>query len=628
MPELFLAGVAWSDSPSAVQLIQLLVSACALLPATLLIGATFPCAVAVVARDLTRVGEDVGEIYSANTLGAIAGAVVAGFIVVPALGVHGALAAAAAANLVLAALLLSSTAGRPRLVPWIAAAVALIAAVGVLRLPPWDQALMSSGPAVYARSYLGRTSGGFSASLQRQRVLFYRDGVSGTVSVHRMGDNTSLRVNGKTDASTGRDMPTQLLLGHLPLLVRPEARDVLIIGLGSGVTAAAVARHAVTRIDVVEIEPAVIEAGRFFADANGNVLKDPRVRVVIGDGRNFLLTTPQRYDVIISEPSNPWIAGLASLFSREFFALAMTRLKPGGLMVQWVQTYGLRPEDFRMIARTFRAVFPAVSVWNPIEADVLLLGGAEPPSMDVSSWARRYGDEPGLRADLQRLGVRHGAGVAGFLALGEEDTARLTEGTAVNTDDRLPLEFSAPRSLYLETHGQNLAVVAAARRLTPSPALELALDRSGGAAARHALGLVALSRNDHLEARRQFERALALDPRHAPATLELANFARENGQWVLALRLANEVLARNPNSARAYYLAGIASARLFQEANARHFLRRAVDLEPGNREYSSALTGMSGGRPVPVAPGRDAQNSDKGRAEAASSPGAPGALGR
>ena len=363
----------------------------------------------------------------------------------------------------------------------------------------------------------------------------------------------------------------------------------MIIGMGSGVTAGAVARHPVRRIDLVEIEPAVIEATRFFADVNHDVLKDPRVRVVIADGRNFLLTTPERYDVIISEPSNPWIAGLASLFSREFFERARSRLRTGGLMLQWLQTYSLSPDDLRMVVRTFRTVFPAASVWTSTQADLLLLGSAEPVVMEPAVLAQRYAEDPGLRADLQRIGVQHGAAVAGYLALSEADTATLTDGTWLNTDDRLPLEFSAPRALYLDTVGPNLAAIVGARRATPAATLEGALDRVGGAEVRHALGLVALKLNDQGEARRQFEQALALEPGHVPSSLELADLAYRNGQFVFALRLERAVLVREDNNARANYLAGISSARLFHAADSRRFLERAVALEPHNLQYSTAL---------------------------------------
>jgi tetratricopeptide (TPR) repeat protein len=311
---------------------------------------------------------------------------------------------------------------------------------------------------------------------------------------------------------------------------------------------------------------------------------------VIADGRNFLLTTSERYDVIISEPSNPWIAGLASLFSSEFFALARSRLKPGGVMLQWVQAYHLPPDDLRMIVRTFRTIFPAVSLWNPSDSDLLLLGSAETVTIEPAELARRYEGNPGLRADLQGIGVQHGAAIAGHLSLGEENTTRFAEGTGLNDDDRLPLEFSAPRALYLDTRGPNLAAIAAARRTTPSEELEQALDRTGGAGGRYALGLVALRRNDEREAQRQFERALALEAGHAPSMLEMASFADRNGQWELALRLALDVLGRQRGSARVHYLAGLASAGLFQPADAQRFLLRAVALEPENRVYTTALS--------------------------------------
>jgi spermidine synthase len=593
LPEVFLAGVAWSASPSAVQLVQLLVSACALLPATLLIGATFPCAVAVVARDLSRVGEHVGYIYAANTVGAIAGAVAGGFLIVPALGVHGSLAAGAAGNLVVAAVLVLASPGVSRLLRPALALAAGLAAVGALRLPVWDQGVMSSGPAVYARDYLFRAGAqGLSAVLRSQPVVFYRDGASSTVAVQRVGDSTYLRVNGKVDASTTADMPTQLMSGHLPLLLHPAPKSVLVIGLGSGVTAGAVARHPVSRIDIVELEPAVVEASRFFSHVNGDVLKDSRVTVVIADGRNFLLTTPERYDVIISEPSNPWIAGLASLFSVEFFELARSRLKPGGLMLQWLQAYSLRTDDLQMVLRTFHTVFPVVSVWNPIFADLLLLGASGPVVIDPGVLSQRFAAYAGLEADLRRIGLQHGAAVTGYLALSEQDAADFAKGAGLNTDDRLPLEFSAPRALYLDTEGPNLAAITAARRTTPPAALEQALDRVGAAPARYAIGRLALLRRDDAEARRQFERALALDPAHVPSIVELANVAYRSGQWVLALRLAREALSRDETIARAHYLAGLASGRLFQPAEARRFLQRATALEPENAEYARALAGV------------------------------------
>jgi spermidine synthase len=453
-PDLFLLGVRWSDSPRFVQAVQLAVSSAALLPTALLIGATFPCAAAAVVQGPGGAGRRVGQLYAANTLGAIGGVVLAGFALIPAVGMHSAITIGAALNFALGAALLAR--GRPALGWQRPAATATgVAAVAVLFLPIWDLRTLVSGPAIYAKRYLG-LGARLGDAVQGREVLFYRDGPSATITVERSGGFLSLLVNGKVDASTApADMPTQLMLGHLPLLLHPEPRSVLVIGLGSGITAGAAARHAVQRLDVVEIEPAVIEASRFFRAEHADVLRDPRVRVVVGDARSVLAITATRYDVITSEPSNPWIGGIASLFSVEFFQLARRALQPGGIMLQWIHAYNLLPEDLRMVVATFRAVFPATSVWQVSPGDFLLLGRAEAAPLDLDLLKARHAGSPALRGALERIGVHGWAGVLGYFALGEGDTARYAQGAPVNTDDRLALEFSAPRALYLDTHAEN-----------------------------------------------------------------------------------------------------------------------------------------------------------------------------
>ena len=190
---------------------------------------------------------------------------------------------------------------------------------------------------------------------------YYKEGASSTVSVRRLTGTTSLAIDGKIDASNAGDMLTQRLLGLLPVLApRPAPQDIAVIGLGSGVTVgSALAPGTVRRADVIEISPEVVEASRFFDRESGAPLSKPGVRLIVGDGRSHLLLTPQRYDVIISEPSNPWMAGVAALFTREFFEAARARLKPDGLLCQWAHTYDISPDDLQSIVRTFASVFPA-----------------------------------------------------------------------------------------------------------------------------------------------------------------------------------------------------------------------------------------------------------------------------
>ena len=588
LPDAVIRALAVSMSPGFVLLIQVALAVAAMLAPTLLIGAGFPCAVQVVARGPARVGVDVGRLYALNTLGAIVGTVVAGFALVPQVGAQGAVKIAVALNLVLGLALLAAARRAVGHWQWLtAAAVTVVIVVGLVRVPAWNLGVMTAGAAVYARQYQRfARQGGVARVAAESQLMFYRDGLTATVSVHREGATTFLRVNGKTDASNGVDMHMQLMLGHLPLLLHPDARSVLVIGLGSGVTVGAVVAHPVERVDVVEIEPAVVEAAAFFGRENREALKDPRVRLTIGDARNVLLASDRRWDVIVSEPSNPWIGGVATLFSEEFYALARSRLTPDGVMLQWIDGYTIRPEDLKMIVKTFRTAFPATTLWHAHNVgDFLMLGGAQPRALDLARVQTRWAASPGLRADFTRLGFRAPwAFLADFL-LAEPDAARLTLGADLNTDDLLPLEFSAPRSLYRDTAPTNYRMVRAFRTA------ELPLLAGDGAAlvdapaGRHALGLSYLRKNLASEAAVQFERALARDPAHVPSLLGLGRAQMSLEQPLRAVETLQTAARHDPRNGEAHALL----ARLWQAqqlpARALEAATTAVRLAPGEPAY-------------------------------------------
>jgi spermidine synthase len=594
LPELFLTLLGHSLSPDFVQAVQLVVSMLVFLPTTLLIGATFPCAVAECARAPARVGQDVGGLYAANTLGAIAGAVLAGFILVPTIGAHASIKAGIAINLALAALLCVPGVRPITSWRWGVGAVSLAVAAAVILIPSWDPRMMSTGPAIYARGHIKQgQSIGLRASLLSDELLFYRDGPSATVAVTRDADHMALRVNGKVDASSDlADMPTQLMAAHLPLLLHPNPRTVLVIGLGSGTTAGAAAEYPIERLDVVEIEPAVVEASRFFTKQNGDVLKDRRLRLIIADGRNYLLTTRQRYDVIASEPSNPWIGGIASLFSAEYFALARRALAPGGIMAQWVQAYGLSPADFQMVVKTFGSVFPSISVWHTTSGDYLLLGRMEPGPIDLARIQARYAANPALRRDLELIGVRGWPGVLGYFMLSNAEAREYSAGASLNTDDRLPLEFSAPRALYLDTMISNWRLM---KRFKVSELPEVTADGRGdleNAPARYAIGAVYLSRGVVTEALVHFQRALALDPTYVPALVGSASVSFRLGQHREALATIQQALAREPRNVDALLIAWLASTGLNDEAQAATYMAEARALRPTN-ELNKALNRLA-----------------------------------
>ena len=467
LPDVFLLGFMISHAPGAIVALQIVLSILVMILPTLCLGAALPCVIHVICTQPSRVGLSVGRVYAYNTAGAIGGSFGAGFVLIPLLGVQDTIRAAIFVNLLIGLVVVLAISVRAR-ARWAAWGAILCGAVAVAVVPRWDLAVMSSGVSTYAEYY---TRGG---GPWRQRieewVLFYRDGISSTVSVHQGNNERSLRVNGKTDASTGTDMSTQLMLGHLPALMHQNPKAALVIGLGGGITVGALTQYELERIDVVEIEPAVIEASAFFVQENRHALSDRRVRTIVADGRNFLFTTKNRYDLIVSEPSNPWIGGVATLFTVEFFQRARASLTEDGIMAQWVHGYAMAPEDLQMVAASFRAVFPHTSLWTPVAGDFILIGTSQPQVVGLGRVHDLFSRHPGIRQDFESSGLASPEAILNMFYLDDHDFLRLTAGATLNTDDLLPLEFSAPRNLYRDTMTLNYNLLQQMKRFR-SPAL-------------------------------------------------------------------------------------------------------------------------------------------------------------
>ena len=210
----------------------------------------------------------------------------------------------------------------------------------------------------------------------------------------RLTGTTTLAVDGKTDASNRGDMLTQKLVAHLPLLLHDNPREVGIIGLGSGVTLGAALAHPIARADVLEISREVVEASSFFREETGTPLPIREPRLIVGDGRSHVLLGQRKYDVIVSEPSNPWIAGVASLFTEEFFAAARDRLAPGGIMCQWANAYNISDADLRSITGHVSIGLSHGTAWLVGGDDVLMVGSATPLDDRLANigrnWSRRH----------------------------------------------------------------------------------------------------------------------------------------------------------------------------------------------------------------------------------------------
>ena len=571
---------------------------------TFLMGGQFPVVMKIVTGSLARVGRGVAAAYAANTVGAIFGSFAGGFILLPRLGIQNSILGAAWLNLGLGVVLLSLTAG-PAFKRYVLPPALLVCLLGARAMPAWDKAVISSG------SFMPYRIGDLDDALRKtNKILFYREGLHVTVTTElAVSGNIFLRVNGKTDASLALDMRTQLLSGYLPLFFHKRPDSVLLIGQGSGITLGAVEQFPVESIDLVEISAAVIDGSRFFAPFNHHALDDRRVRLILEDGRNHIALTDKKYDVIISEPSNPWISGVGALFTREFFDLSKKRLNPGGIICIWVHT-NMSPENFKSVTGTFAAVFPYVSMWEAIVGDdYLLIGSEEPYRLPYGKVQALLHDNPAIHKDLGGIGVRNVRDLMSLMAVSTAGLKAFSRGAPLHTDDNLLLEFQAPRYIYKDER----AVLV--RQMTPffrvDPEL---LDFSGVDAAtrgrlvggmltvkRSASQVGGIKRRARIEVlleqalkafnggQRQralgiYSEILALDPEHVMTWLNMGNVYLDLGRLAEAEAAYKKTLELNP-----YYIFGsVALAKLYlragRPAEAAAVLRQVNDWHPGDPE--------------------------------------------
>jgi spermidine synthase len=589
-PKLFLAGFQIAQSYFFVILIQTVISFAVMFLPTFFIGATFPCVVQVLSRGRERAGADIGRTYAFNTAGAILGSFAAGFILIPAIGIQGSIKIAIAINLTTGLVLLLIDRRRP----FLRAAATLgmgIAILAVVYLPTWNDKVMSSGVAVYASDYVrSYKSNSLDKAFESDDLLYYKDGISSTVSVHRRDDTVFLRVNGKTDASNKSDMHTQLMLGHIPALLHPNPKNALVIGLGSGITVGALSEYRLNQIDVVEIEPSVVEASSFFKKENRDAISDPRVRLNIADGRNYLLMTPQKYDLIVSEPSNPWIGGVSTLFTVEFFKLVRQHLNPGGIMTQWFHGYSMKPEDVQMVVASFRTAFPHATLWITGKADYLLVGTVDPLVVDLNSIVHRYEDNLALRQDMERMKFSSPVSIMSDFYLDEKELAQFAARAELNTDDRLALEFSAPRSLYENTVNINQATLRRFRQAVYPPMTGGdGMDILAQTQTQYMMAADYISRGMYGMALEHLKAALAKNPHHIPSLLERGKIQMQYNQFSKAMSDFTTVLQLDPKSIEGNHQLGMLYLRGNKPERAIPYLERAVLYDSDQSLYHLAL---------------------------------------
>lgn len=424
-----------------------IVFALLLIPTTLM-GATFPIVAKILSSE--KIGKGTGNAYSANNLGAIIGSIAAGFLFVPLLGIKGSIVVAGIINLIVAAIMLFTFAEKAAKIILPVAAVVFFIFVFTAKYDIDE--LHSSG--FYARVPKEMPLAG--------KVIFHEEGLHGTVVVKEYAatHNYALLINGKGQGSNViADWRVNSLLSALPLLANPNANNALVIGLGTGTTSGLLAQAVDTT--TVEIEPAILDAAKYFVEVNHNVLENSRHKIVMADGRHFLLKSNEKWDIIIPEPSDPWMSFSSALFSEEFFRLSAEHLTEEGIFVQWIPSSAMDEKTFKAFYKTFSSVFPNVMVFANIKeteplsvkvatSEMLLLGSRR--EINIEDMEKSFANlPPALQKDLRQVGIFSFSNIKALsLASGKELEGFAADAEPI-TDDNPLLEFSMAKTIVAGT---------------------------------------------------------------------------------------------------------------------------------------------------------------------------------
>jgi spermidine synthase len=430
----------------------------ATLPPALLWGASFPLALAAAVVPGRDPGRIVGKIYAANTAGAIVGAIGTSVILIGWVGMQRTqqvlIALSGVASLVV---LLPSLARSPqessRRMLLFAAITTLLCVSGVTFLVVAKTPKVPWKLIAYGR-YLPTYN-------DDRAVLYVGEGLNASVAVTETQDGIrNFHVSGKTEASSDRyDMRLQRMLGHIPALLHPNPRSVLIVGCGAGVTAGSFTRYpSIERIVICEIEPLIPrEVTKLFSMENYKVTQDPRVEIVYDDARHYILTTREKFDIITSDPIHPWVKGAASLYTQEYFQMVRRHLNPGGLVTQWVPLYESNPGVVKSEVATFFSVFPEGTVWSNDHQgqgyDTVLLGGAGPMTIDLDVVQGRLEATPAVARSLNDVEFWSAIGMLATYAGQRSDLADWLRNAEINRDRNLRLQFIAGLAANLYQEG-------------------------------------------------------------------------------------------------------------------------------------------------------------------------------
>lgn len=520
--------------------------------------------------------------YAANTAGASLGALLAipGFLI---FGFEGSLVFAAVVCIVASFAFAAGEKGTSILTSVVCGAGMGIA---LLALPSWNMQVLSRG--VFdtgIRLLAQRETIRSNPELIKQMLmpggthLFHHEGLHSTVDVFQIPNTTFLKINGKTNASTSRDMLTQLLLGYIPMVLHPQPHDVLVIGLGSGVTLKAVLDFDVSRVELVELERGVLTAASYFKAFNNASYSDNRVRIIFDDGRHFLQKTTSSYHVIISEPSHPWF-GTNSLYTKEFYRLAYEKLQDDGIFAQWIGIYALDVEATKTALRTFQSVFEDASVYETLLGDIVLVGRKNAQPFSLSRIARQI-KSPRLASVLKPYNFHNPVVfmLATFM-LDRSDLRKFTGGGPLNADNFPYLEFAGADAFLSPLLGQRNHSALAISKTTFYPDYIIEKNKIITDQQLYNVALAKLHQLDPEDMLGIVKRLLKTHPEDAPLYHLLGQAYVLVPDIQSAANAFEKELRLNPDSAYGWYDLSLCYRIFGQEQKALDALRRARKLKP------------------------------------------------
>jgi len=428
------------------QTAQVLIYLALLLVPTFLMGSTFPILSKIVVTDLDSTGKKIGFLYSSNSIGSMIGPVISGFFLIPVIGIRYTALVAAILNISIGlTFLLTAAKVNKRALAAVPIAFLVASAGYVAYQNPMKTINFYYVPLLH-------TFAEVDEFLSAQETIFYKEGLYSTVEVVKIGETLSLKIDGRIDASTSiRDMSTQQLLAYLPTLLYGNPKTVLNIGLGGGFTVGALKNLNVT-IDIVEIDEAVVESNeKIFKTYNNDALNYGKMQLYVTDARNFLLTTDKKWDIIISEPSNPVTSSVNHLFTKEFFVLAKQHLNDGGILAQWFPNDGsISEREYKIILKTLLSEFPYVSIWDVSSerrlTNTIMIASLKPHSTTAAGFPNRAVEE-----DMIKIGINSVAQLNSRQVCDPDDSKKFVENTQMMNLDDLPIvEFLVPRNYFGE----------------------------------------------------------------------------------------------------------------------------------------------------------------------------------